>query len=130
MKELRRTVGDDVIIKIENGYKQIDGAEAIAWGAAPGEVVNVGGLYQLHNDTITLYRQSKELSELFDEQALELKPQEFITNAFHEAFHRIVRLAMTDNDMDILQSRMSRFKVAKAMDDWGPERATIAFDET
>jgi len=128
MKELRRTVGDDVTIKIENGYKQTDGAAA--WGAAPGEVVDVEGMYELHNDTITLYRQSKQLSELLDGQVLELKVQNVVRTAFHEAFHRIVRLAMTDNDMDILQSRMSRFKVAKAMDDWGPERATIAFDET
>lgn len=122
MEALRKVVGDDVRIRLMDTYK-ID-KQSAAWGGS-GEDSDIAGMYQWWKDTIHLYRQVGEVRGI----GMEASFDELLNSGFHESFHRIARLALSDKDMAVLNTRMARFKAARAMNDWGADRATIAYDE-
>jgi len=121
LKAMRKIVGDDVRVRILDTYK-IEEA-GVAWGNK-GEV-DIAGVFQLWKDTIHLYRQVGFLEEM----PVNATFDDLLNTGFHEGFHRIARLALTDKDMAVLNTGMARFKVRRAMEDWGGQRRTIAYDE-
>jgi hypothetical protein len=122
MDGLRQIVGKDVRIRILDTYK-ID-KPSTAWGGG-NEMADVAGVYQVWKDTIHLWRQVGEVEGIGFENSFD----ELIGTGFHESFHRIVRLAMPDKDMAVLNTPLARLKAALAMDDWGGDQSRIAYDE-
>jgi hypothetical protein len=122
VKGLRQVAGDDVRIRILDTYKVKEQSQA--WGGG-GQMVDIAGMYQLWKDTIHMYRQ---VGTLFD-VPVEVPFDELIATGFHESFHRIARVAMSDKDLAILNTPLARLKASKAMADWGSDQAKIAYDE-
>lgn len=124
VEAFRRVAGDEVKLRIEDTYK-VDKTNA-AWGGDGIEESDIAGLFQLEEDTITIWRQLRGADGLPDEN---LMPDDLRINLFHEAFHRIVRVTMPDRDLAVLNTGLARLRAAKAMDDWGAARGDIAYDE-
>lgn len=119
----RKVVGDDVRIRVLDTYKRA--ARSEQWGGDGTEIGDIAGMYQQWKDTIHIW----QLLSPVDGQPQRWTFSELLANGFHEAFHRIVRMAMSDKDIAILNTPMARFRAAMIMDDWGVERNTIAYDE-
>ncbi|MEB3360700.1 MAG: hypothetical protein VKI42_01095 [Synechococcaceae cyanobacterium] len=120
----RRVAGEEVKLRIEDTYKV--GKATAAWGGDGLDEGSILGLFQLEEDTITIWRKMRGGDGIPDENLL---PEELSVNMFHEAFHRIVRVTMPDRDLAVLNTSMARLKAAKAMEDWGSARSDIAYDE-
>ncbi|NBW77004.1 MAG: hypothetical protein EBR34_14580 [Sphingomonadaceae bacterium] len=121
----RKVVGDDVRIRILDTYKVAP--RSAAWGGDGEELDDIAGMYQQWKDTIHIYQLLSPLQE--GGKPIQETFTGLLRNGFHESFHRIVRMAMTDKDLAVLNTRMARFKAAMAMSEWGADRSTIAYDE-
>jgi hypothetical protein len=118
----RKVVGEDVRIRVLDTYKMAK--QDAAWGGG-NDMSDVAGMYQWWKDTIHLYRQVGKIDEFYMEEPFD----QLLETGFHESFHRIARMAMSDKDMAILNTGLARFKVRQATADYGGDQKTIAYDE-
>jgi hypothetical protein len=118
----RKVVGEDVRIRVLDTYKMAK--QNAAWGGG-NDMSDVAGMYQWWKDTIHLYRQVGKIGEFYMEEPFD----QLLETGFHESFHRIARMAMSDKDMAILNTGLARFKVRQATADYGGDQKTIAYDE-
>jgi hypothetical protein len=118
----RKVVGEDVRIRVLDTYKMAK--QDAAWGGG-NDMSDVAGMYQWWKDTIHLYRQVGKIGEFYMEEPFD----QLLETGFHESFHRIARMAMSDKDMAILNTGLARFKVRQATADYGGDQKTIAYDE-
>lgn len=116
--EWRKVVGDDVRIRVLDTYKIAGKSEQ--WGGDGSELVDIAGVYEQWKDTIHVWQLISGGRMPFSE---------LLHNGFHESFHRIVRMAMPDRDLAVLNTKMARLKAATSMDEWGAERSEISYDE-
>ena len=116
----RKVVGDDVRIRVLDTYKV--GEVDAAWGGGEGDIA---GMYQWWKDTIHLYRQVGEI----EGKGIEEPFDKLLESGFHEAFHRIAHMALSDKDMAVLNTKLARFRVQGATGDYGAKRTGIAYDE-
>jgi hypothetical protein len=121
----RKVVGDDVRIRVLDSYKQATKSEQ--WGGDGNELGDIAGMYEHWKDTIHIYQLLSPVDA--GGRRIRYTFSDLLSNGFHESFHRIVRMAMSDKDIDILNTPMARLKAAMAMDDWGSDRGKIAYDE-
>jgi hypothetical protein len=120
----RKVVGDEVRIRVLDTYKIAPQSEQ--WGGDGSQLVDIAGAYEQWKDTMTIWQ---KLSPIMEGIPIRMTFSDLLNNGFHEAFHRIVRMAMPDKDLAVLNTPMARFKAALAMDEMGAERSTIAYDE-
>jgi hypothetical protein len=120
----RKVVGDEVRIRVLDTYKIAPQSEQ--WGGDGSQLADIAGAYEQWKDTMTIWQ---NLSPIMEEIPIRMTFSDLLHNGFHEAFHRIVRMAMPDKDLAVLNTPMARFKAALAMDEMGAERSTIAYDE-
>ena len=120
----RKVVGDEVRIRVLDTYKIAPQSEQ--WGGDGSQLVDIAGAYEQWKDTMTIWQ---KLSPIMEGIPIRMTFSDLLHNGFHEAFHRIVRMAMPDKDLAVLNTPMARFKAALAMDEMGAERSTIAYDE-
>ena len=120
----RKVVGDEVRIRVLDTYKIAPQSEQ--WGGDGSQLADIAGAYEQWKDTMTIWQ---KLSPIMEGIPIRMTFSDLLHNGFHEAFHRIVRMAMPDKDLAVLNTPMARFKAALAMDEMGAERSTIAYDE-
>lgn len=120
----RKVVGDEVRIRVLDTYKIAPQSEQ--WGGDGSQLGDIAGVYEQWKDTMTIWQ---KLSPIMEGIPIRMTFSDLLHNGFHEAFHRIVRMAMPDKDLAVLNTPMARFKAALAMDEMGAERSTIAYDE-
>lgn len=120
----RKVVGDEVRIRVLDTYKIAPQSEQ--WGGDGSQLIDIAGAYEQWKDTMTIWQ---KLSPIMEGIPIRMTFSDLLHNGFHEAFHRIVRMAMPDKDLAVLNTPMARFKAALAMDEMGAERSTIAYDE-
>lgn len=125
ISEWRKVVGDEVRIRVLDTYK-IE-LQSEQWGGDGSQLADIAGAYEQWKDTMTIWQKLSPASDL--SPPLRMTFSDLLHNGFHEAFHRIVRMAMPSKDMAVLNTPMARFKAAMAMDEMGAERSTIAYDE-
>ena len=123
ISQWRKVVGDEVRIRVLDTYKIAPQSEQ--WGGDGSQLGDIAGVYEQWKDTITIWQQLSPIGS----RAVRMTFSDLLHNGFHEAFHRIVRVAMPSKDMAVLNTPMARFKAAMAMDEMGAERSTIAYDE-
>lgn len=121
----RKVVGDDVRFRILDTYKVAP--KSAAWGGNGEELDDIAGMYQQWKDTIHVWQFLSPIEE--GGQPVRNTFTDLLGTGFHESFHRIVRMAMTDKDLALINTRMARFRAAMAMPEWGADRSTIAYDE-
>ena len=123
ISQWRKVVGDEVRIRVLDTYKIAPRSEQ--WGGDGSQLGDIAGVYEQWKDTMTIWQQLSPIGS----RAVRMTFSDLLHNGFHEAFHRIVRMAMPSKDMAVLNTPMARFKAAMAMDEMGAERSTIAYDE-
>lgn len=95
---VRKVAGDEVGVRFNETYQQR--IRPKQWGGDGKQVSLVGGSYSFENDLITinnmLRRDTYNLTDV----------------AYHEAFHRVQYLALTEKEAKVLDTAFARLKIA------------------
>jgi hypothetical protein len=128
-EEIRHVLGDEADLRIHNAFKTEP--SPIGWGG--GGDAEIQGMYVWAEDTVNIWaRTDPALFGLpVGTRPGSLQPREIIRAGIHESVHRIVRRALSDSELRLLQQPKSKALIKKLGQALYSERQIIdmAYDE-